>query len=437
MSRTEWADIPGTRVRVFRATFDEVEGPGIVAVAVPALPRQACVCPANDPDSLDCVCGEASESELRRSLDALNAWLTRYIHFAHLEQSWGVTLWIAATHLLTGDAYPYDVFPYLLILSAEKESGKTTLLDLIEFTARTPRRVDDVSPAALGRIMTEMPTVLIDEIDSLFGKGAEASESKQSLRGILNTGYRKGGVYTRADQKGKVSDLPTFGPKALSGIGRHVPDTVVGRSIYIRMERKPRDSVLPKARLRKLREEGAVLRLDLDKAVSALVPLYLDMDQVAPDTLSSRQQDIWEPLYAVAIASGLQSAWPLRAQRASETLTASDEESLSIGVLLLRDVRLVFGDEFGDTFAMHTSDIIGRGEYADENFGHDSSGLCAIDDAPWATYNRGRPISPRQVSTLLKAFGIGVRRPRVGGRQAQGYIRDDFRKAWSTYLPTE
>ena len=371
------------------------------------------------------------QSDLSTALDNLEVWLRRYIHFARPEQTWAITLWVATTHLQTDDRYPYDVFPYLLIMSAEKESGKTTLLDMIEFTCHNPRRVDDVSPAALGRIMTSVPTVLIDEVDSLFGKGAEASESKQALRGILNTGYRKGGVYTRSDQKGKVVEMPTFGPKVLAGLGRNVPDTIVGRSVYIRMERKPRDSVLPKARLRLLRQEGSALRDALMSPLADLEALYLDMDMIAPDTLTSRQQDVWEPLYAIAVHAA--GDWPKRVQAASEFLTASDEETMSVGQLLLRDIREVFGDEP----SMHLTNLIGRAESPDERFSHDVGGLCSLESSPWATYNHGRPVSPRQVSRLLKAYDISLTRLYVGARQAMGYYRFDFEKAWERYLPAD
>jgi hypothetical protein len=363
-------------------------------------------------------------------LDDVVAYLTRYIHFARPEQAWAIALWIGCTGLFEG-GYPYDVVPYLLITSAEKESGKTTTLDMIGHASRRSMRVDNVSSASLVRLLKDEPTILLDEVDTLF-KNGEKSETAEVLRGVLNGGYRKGGVYTRFNAKtNKVESHPTFSPKAMTAVGRYVPDSIVGRSVYVRMERKAPGITLPKARERVVKAEGEALWERIAATVPALELGFLDMDVVAPPDLSSRQQDLWEPLYALALQAG--GEWPERARAASLNLTASDAESMSIGQRLLRSIRTVFEDEGAD--ALHTLDLIGQPEDPDTRFGHDASGLCAIEDEAWGSYNRGKPITPYQVAKMLREYGIEPSRPRVDGKQAAGYAWSDFNDAWRTYLP--
>jgi len=62
----------------------------------------------------------------------------------------------------------------------------------------------------------------------------------EALRGVLNCGYRRGGVASICVGKGtdiEARDFSTFCAKALAGIG-HLPDTVADRSIPIRLKRK-------------------------------------------------------------------------------------------------------------------------------------------------------------------------------------------------------
>jgi len=89
-----------------------------------------------------------------------------------------------------------------------------------------------VSAAALFRkIERVMPTLLLDEIDTMFGDDPEMTSS---IKGILNTGYSRSGVFTRCVGQGQnieEKDFATYCPKAFAGIGSKLPDTIVDRSI--------------------------------------------------------------------------------------------------------------------------------------------------------------------------------------------------------------
>jgi hypothetical protein len=77
-----------------------------------------------------------------------------------------VALWLVHSH--AADAA--DCTPYAHVTSAEKRSGKTRLLEVLELLVREPLLVANISDAALFRAITEKsPTLLFDEIDAIFG----------------------------------------------------------------------------------------------------------------------------------------------------------------------------------------------------------------------------------------------------------------------------
>jgi hypothetical protein len=161
--------------------------------------------------------------EPERGSDALAqlvAFLRRYVVLGS-EQADAVALWVVHTHAFEAA----EATPYLAITSAEKESGKTRLLETLEMLVAEPWLTGRATPAVLTRkIDAEEPTLLLDESDAAFGGEKEYAEV---LRGILNTGYRRGGKTSVAVATGRdfsYRDLSTFSPKAIAGIGK-LPDT--------------------------------------------------------------------------------------------------------------------------------------------------------------------------------------------------------------------
>jgi hypothetical protein len=64
--------------------------------------------------------------------------------------------------------------------------------------------------------------------------------------------------------------------------------------------------------------------------------------------------------------------------------------------------------------------------------------LVSLEDRPWATYNRGKPISYRQVSKILNAFDIKTNRTiRLGDTTAKGFETSWFRDIFARYLSPE
>ena len=144
-----------------------------------------------------------------------------------------IALWV----LITYDFESFDALPYLLINSPAPRCGKTRLLECLELAVHSPRRASNISEAGLFRLIEkERPTLLLDEAETLNGKGERA----EYLRQILNAGNRRGAKVTRCVGKGAeldVRDFTVFCPKVFAGIG-NFPQTITDRAIVISMQRR-------------------------------------------------------------------------------------------------------------------------------------------------------------------------------------------------------
>jgi len=136
-----------------------------------------------------------------------------------------------------------------------------------------------------------------------------------------------------------------------------------------------------------------------------------------PEALDDRQQDNWEPLLAIATCAG--SDWLEQATQAALALSVSNK-SLSTSVELLMAIRAIFACK--EVYKLTTSELI--------------SELCDDEEGPWATYNRGRPITPRQLGIEFGKFQIKSRTTKFQGKSLKGYFLEDFTDAFARYLPS-
>jgi putative DNA primase/helicase len=90
---------------------------------------------------------------------------------------------------LDSSYYLLDCFlvsPRLCARSPMKGCGKTTLEDVLGRIVLRPLPTANVSPPAIFRVVeAHRPTLLIDEADTFVSQ-------KDELRGVLNSGHRKG-----------------------------------------------------------------------------------------------------------------------------------------------------------------------------------------------------------------------------------------------------
>jgi hypothetical protein len=328
-------------------------------------------------------------------------------------QSTVIALWVVHTHVI--DAA--DSTPYLAITSAEKQCGKSRLLEVLQTLVAEPWFTGRVTAAVLVRkIDAKGPTLLLDESDAAFGSEKDYAEA---LRGILNTGHRRGGVASLCVGKGAeigYKDFSTFSPKAIAGIGK-LPDTVADRSIPIRLKRAAPGEIVERFRLRNVMPEAEALRGRIQTWCDSVASILRDARPVLPEQLSDRQQDGAEPLLAIADAAG--SGWPENA-RASVVQLCTDSQNAddSIGVRLLTDIRHVL--EARDTEKISSTDLV--------------DALAAIETSPWGEWSHGRPITAPKLARLLRPFGVTPHTIRMGSDTSKGYELADFEDSFRRYL---
>ena len=181
-------------------------------------------------------------------IDVLENYLCRFVAFPSEHALAVCAIWAAHTHLVECA----ETSPRLAVMSEEKGSGKTRLLEILAQFVRDPILSMSASPAVIVRLVSQgTPTILLDEIDAVFGS-AKAQEANLDLRSILNGGYRRGAKVHRCVTHGKkieTEELDAFAPVAVAGL-RDLPDTLASRSIMIRMKRRAPDEVVEPFRYR-------------------------------------------------------------------------------------------------------------------------------------------------------------------------------------------
>ena len=296
-------------------------------------------------------------SDLAAVLDATAAFVRRYVVLTS-EQATALALWVFHTYAL--DAA--DVSPYLSVTSPEKRSGKTRLLEVLALLVRSALVAANISDAALFRAIEDRaPTVLFDEVDAIFGPKAR---DREDLRGLLNAGYRRGTPALRMGgaKMTELQEFATFCPKALAGIGR-LPDTIIDRSIPIRLKRRTTAEPVERFRYRDAIEDAEPLAQDLASLATHHVAALREARPELPNALGDRAQDSWEPLLAIADLAG--GDWPERARLAAIALSG-DEDTVddTLGVRLLADIRAAFQAN-GDRFpTQELLDVLKRDEEA-------------------------------------------------------------------------
>ncbi|MEU9071884.1 DUF3631 domain-containing protein [Streptomyces sp. NPDC048306] len=354
-------------------------------------------------------------------LNEVEAFHRRFNVFPHEAAYIAVTLWDAHAHLLDC----FDSTPRLAFLSPEPGSGKSRALEVVETLVPQPMTAVNASAAALFRSVSNpngRPTILFDEIDTIFGPKAGDNEE---LRGFLNAGHRRTGVTYRCIGDGgnqTVQAFPSYCAVAVAGLG-NLPDTIMTRSVVIRMRRRARNETVEAFRARLHEAEGHKLRDRLaqwtEQARDSVMGAWPEM----PESVTDRPADVWEPLLAIADAAG--GDWPNRAREACVSLVTASKanDKGSLGVRLLTDLRdhVLIGVDKLPTIA-----ILDR--------------LNALDDAPWADLD-GKPLDNRRLARMLGEYmaadntPIRSRNIRTAGGVLKGFHAEDLTDAWARYCP--
>lgn len=344
-------------------------------------------------------------------LNEISDTIRRYV-ILNPEQADAIALWVSHTYIIDN----IDISPLLLIDSPERGCGKTLLETVLVAISYRSLAASHASPSALFRsVELWKPTIFFDEADTFF-------RDHFDLHNMINAGYKRGSFVLRSEAAGDSftpRKFPVFSTKCIAGIslGKHLPDSTMSRGILIKMRRK-----LPHEKVERLRHAD---RSVLGEIACKLTRFAQDYSQqiglarpVLPDELSDRDQDNWEPLFAIAECAGPE--WLQRATDAALKLSSTNEASVSIGNQLLADIQYIF--ESGEySRKISTTELI--------------SALTKDEEGPWKTYNRGKEITPRQLAKLLGEYGIKSKTVRIKqGYTPKGYDADQFADAFARYL---
>jgi hypothetical protein len=325
---------------------------------------------------------------------------------------------IAAFVLHTWALEAFNVTPYLVVTSPEKRSAKTRLLESIELCAHTPIRAASITAAAVFQAVEKWrPTLLLDELDTIF---RARSEQAEALRGVLNSGNRRGDHAIRGTQDGEPAQFSIFCPKVLAGIDNgRLPDTIRDRALVIVMQRRRRDEPVSRLVPTRIEEQLVELRARLEDWAVHNIDVLRDAEPIPADGLNDRLEEAVEPLLAVTDLAGPE--WGKRIRDAVVALAkgAEDVGDEAHGHLLV----VALGGIFGDELAMSSEAMC--------------KALNADDDLPFGAYGNGSGIAARGLAKLLKPYGIKSKDVWVDvdgeKKSRKGYEADQFTDAWTRY----
>ena len=300
--------------------------------------------------------------------------------------------------------------PFLMFASPEPRCGKSTAMALIKWTGPRTVLASNVSPAAIYRyIEAEHPTVLFDE--------AETFARNEETRGILNSGHNRDTSFViRCEgDANEPKRFSTWSPKAIASIGK-LAATLRDRAIILPMKRKKRGERVAKLRGRDT-ESFRTLREKARRWAEDNVDALKNADPALPDALNDRAADSWEPLIAIADLAG--GDWPALARAAALRLSGDAVEPTSIGTQLLAAIKGVFNSLDVDRI---TSKAL-------------AEALALDEDGPWASYGKsGKPITQRQIASLLDRYNVRPDSIRIGQGTKKGYLLAWLTDAFETYL---
>lgn len=346
----------------------------------------------------------APENPIVRNVEA---YLSKYVTFADPIYRLPLALWAIGTF-----CYPeFDAFPYLVITSATKRSGKTMLAEQLAFCCSNSRQFAAMTGPTLFRsIQDESPTIFFDEAEALN------SEAASTMRSVLNVGYRKGQTIPRASGKG-ITEYPTYCPKVFVLIG-DVYDTLRDRSIIVTMRR----AEAPQRRLYSVAlEEGAALREASSEAIKLesgrICETYSEDHPIA--FLTGRDEEIWMPLFTLC-----RVLCPGRLEELSRCAVdiATEKTADSRKYTVLESEDTAADAEYAERLLMDLyavsltqGKVIGSAEAVEL--------LKALPTSPWRKF-RGQGVRIHDIKNMLSRFGVRPLRIAKGsGRGNRTFMR--------------
>lgn len=329
-----------------------------------------------------------------------------------------LALWTVGTFLFDG----FTAFPYVVITSDVKRSGKTRLAELLSFACSNPRNFAAMTgPVFYRSIEAERPTIFFDEAETLSG------ESAGIMRSVCNVGYRKGQTIPRTVGN-NIKEFNTYCPKVFILIG-DVYDTLRDRSIVVRMKRA---EARERFTYEVVKNRGAKLRERIDAEVKRLsVDVVRTFEEHSGlDFLTDRDEEIWTPLFVLAEHFCPERIEELKMCAVDIATEKTADKRRYVNLLKLEEEAMEseYAERLlNDLYAILTA-----------RTGHLSSqdaieALRAVPVAPWRTF-RGSGLDVREMAHMLSRFGVRpalvrIGKGRKGSKVMRGYTLKDVETA--------
>ena len=343
-------------------------------------------------------------------LDEVTSTIQRFI-VLDKHQAQTAALWVAACWFID----VIDCAPIALINAPERACGKTQLLTVLARLAPRTAQASGISPSVLFRMIEAyQPTLFIDEVETIL-------KDNEDLRGLINAGHTRDSAFVwRSIAKGDDFEPKRFtvwGMKAIAGINAiKLAETVTSRSIVFELRRKTASESVERLR----RAEAGLFETLASKLARFKDDFAIEVQQARPelpDALGDREQDNFEPLLQISTVAG--EHWPNTALNAALRLSNTTQGPMSSANELLADIQEIF--ETMQVIKVSTTELI--------------TALCEDTEKSWATYNRGKPLSPKQLSNKLKPYGITSKTIRTSSYEtAKGFECEQFKDAFTRYL---
>jgi hypothetical protein len=325
-------------------------------------------------------------------VDEVSQFVRRFVFFSDESLYRLVALWIIGTHLQN----EFEYIGYLFACSAGPQSGKSRLLEVLDLLVYQSSGIL-ISPTEAVLFHTaEGHTQLLDEVDSC--------SERDSLRSVLNAGFRKGSTVIRMYQDSTSGYQPkrhsVFAPRAMAGIGQSIlPDTSRDRTFILDMVPQKREERRESFRFRQIEPIAKSLKGKIESWTSNFrgqVRACYDRDQFPYlDHFRDRTRDIAGPLAAILeTAYSELSLTPIRCDLIKAVaITRKEKDHLAGELGILSSLRNIATSEdplIGT--ATELAAMVAVGEYA--------------------------------VSTTLRKFGFETKSIRKGGMPKHRYSLD-------------
>lgn len=351
-------------------------------------------------------------------LDRIDHFIRRFLILPNESDYTIVSLWIAHTYF----THKIKTTPRLAIISPEYGCGKSRVLEVLESLTFKGEKLDHHTRSYLMRTVDlireefgRSPTLLIDEIDSVFRKNSEEGEA---TRAFANTGYRATGFYgiTEGDSKKTPTKFKTFAPMALAGKGEVLPESVMTRAVIIRLQRRMGNEYIEDFLTDLVGFEAEELR---EVLLNWSDYCANDISTLNPEIpVRDRDREVWLPLFMMAHLAD--ENWIKRAEIALANIQEDKlDNTLPKERQLLGDIWKIFQAQEKDRIKSNVLILA----------------LIELSDSEWDTYNFGKPINERALAKKLRTYGIKPAQMRFeNGLGAKGYYRSEVESAVRRYL---